>query len=131
VVTRENILKKSSVVFGYDGVDGNYDDDMRNAERWRSAARDGMVLKGVDGDVKKHREAAKKKKLILQSSSVGMKFGSDRVVYETEQERNLQATAAKRQSQEYRDFATENKKTPSHLVDSMGPLLQQSLSDYA
>jgi hypothetical protein len=122
-------LRKSSISFGLDGVnDRGYDDDLQNAERWRSSARDGMVLKGVDKDVRKHAEAARRKKIELQSHSKGMSLGLDKVVYETDQENGLRATM-RAKSMQSEDPRGRIKDKASHLVDSMTSLLQQS-SDY-
>ncbi|GMI29702.1 hypothetical protein TeGR_g8500 [Tetraparma gracilis] len=123
---REEQLKKdlraSHIEFGRDGVDASkYDEDRREAERWRSTARDGMTLKGVDKDVKKHAAEAKKKKAVLQSTSRGMRLGEDKVAYTTDQEAALRhtiATKARMPREEAKDEGP-----PKHLRDDVGALL--------
>jgi len=68
-------LRKSSVTFGNEGESEGDRDTGKGEERRRSTAREGMLLRGADRDVKKYREQGARRKKELMSTSAGMKLG--------------------------------------------------------
>ncbi|GMH47322.1 hypothetical protein TrVE_jg10055 [Triparma verrucosa] len=114
--SKHHNLIKSSVVFG--------DDEPSGAHRFETTASQAMNFKGADPNVHKWRAESKEKKIMLQSTSKGMKLGeyNQGNMYQTESEYNLQRMIKKKG-----DGTADNRekdKNAAHLRDSVGGLLK-------
>ena len=106
-------LTKSSISLGLD-------EEADNINRYISTAKT-QVYSGSDQEALKAAANAKKKKVALQSTSVGMSLGLDSVSYETESKRGQDRVLRHKKAQETRPNSLQKDR---HIRSTVGDLLR-------